>query len=31
LSLLELLVALLQAYIFTFLSAVFIGMSIHGH
>ncbi len=31
LSLLELLVALLQAYIFTFLSAVFIGMAIHGH
>jgi len=31
LSLLELFVAFLQAYIFTFLSAIFIGMSIHGH
>lgn len=31
LSLLELLVAFLQAYIFTFLSAIFIGMSVHGH
>ena len=31
LSLLELLVALLQAYIFTFLSSVFIGMAVHGH
>jgi F-type H+-transporting ATPase subunit a len=31
LSLLELLVAFLQAYIFTFLSAVFIGMAVHQH
>jgi F-type H+-transporting ATPase subunit a len=31
LSLLELLVAFLQAYIFAFLSALFIGMSIHQH
>jgi F-type H+-transporting ATPase subunit a len=31
LSLLELFVAFLQAYIFTFLSAVFIGMAIHQH
>ncbi|HOM19205.1 MAG TPA: F0F1 ATP synthase subunit A, partial [Thermoguttaceae bacterium] len=31
LSLLELFVAFLQAYIFTFLSAIFIGMSIQGH
>jgi F-type H+-transporting ATPase subunit a len=31
LSLLELLVALLQAYIFTFLSALFIGMAVHPH
>ena len=31
LSLLELFVAFLQAYIFTFLSALFIGMAIHQH
>ncbi len=31
LSLLELLVAFLQAYIFTFLSALFIGASVHSH
>jgi F-type H+-transporting ATPase subunit a len=31
LSLLELFVAFLQAYIFTFLSALFIGMSVHEH
>jgi F-type H+-transporting ATPase subunit a len=31
LSLLELLVAFLQAYIFTFLSALFIGMALHPH
>lgn len=31
LSLLELLVAFLQAYIFTFLSALFIGMAVHPH
>ena len=31
LSLLELLVALLQAYIFTFLSALFIGAAVHPH
>ncbi len=31
LSLLELFVAFLQAYVFTFLSAIFIGMSIHQH
>jgi F-type H+-transporting ATPase subunit a len=31
LSLLELLVAFLQAYIFTFLSALFIGAAIHHH
>ncbi len=31
LSLLELFVAFLQAYIFTFLSALFIGMSVHQH
>ncbi|MCS7304822.1 MAG: F0F1 ATP synthase subunit A [Thermoguttaceae bacterium] len=31
LTLLEILVALLQAYIFTFLSALFIGMSVRGH
>ena len=30
-SLLELFVAFLQAYIFTFLSALFIGMAIHQH
>ena len=30
-SLLELFVAFLQAYIFTFLSALFIGASIHHH
>jgi F-type H+-transporting ATPase subunit a len=30
-SLLELLVAFLQAYIFTFLSALFIGMAVHPH
>ena len=31
LSLLELFVAFLQAYIFTFLSALFIGMAVHEH
>jgi F-type H+-transporting ATPase subunit a len=31
LSLLELFVAFLQAYIFTFLSALFIGASLHAH
>ncbi|MEX0711745.1 MAG: F0F1 ATP synthase subunit A [Pirellulales bacterium] len=31
LSLLEILVAFLQAYIFTFLSALFIGMAVHPH
>jgi len=31
LSLLELLVAFLQAYIFTFLSALFIGFAVHPH
>jgi F-type H+-transporting ATPase subunit a len=31
LSLLELFVAFLQAYIFTFLSALFIGMGMHEH
>src|SRR5690606_21343237 len=31
LSLLELFVAFLQAYIFTFLSALFIGMAVHPH
>ncbi|MEM6798869.1 MAG: F0F1 ATP synthase subunit A, partial [Planctomycetota bacterium] len=31
LSLLELLVAFLQAYIFTFLSALFIGAAVHPH
>jgi F-type H+-transporting ATPase subunit a len=31
LSLLELFVAFLQAYIFTFLSAIFIGMAVHPH
>jgi F-type H+-transporting ATPase subunit a len=31
LSLLELFVALLQAYVFTFLSALFIGMAVHPH
>jgi F-type H+-transporting ATPase subunit a len=31
LSMLELLVAFLQAYIFTFLSALFIGMTVHPH
>jgi len=31
LSLRELLVAFLQAYIFTFLSALFIGMAVHQH
>jgi len=31
LTLLELFVAVLQAYIFAFLSAVFIGMAIHPH
>ena len=31
LSLLEILVAFLQAYIFTFLSALFIGMAMHPH
>jgi F-type H+-transporting ATPase subunit a len=30
-SLLELLVALLQAYVFAFLSAIFIGMAVHQH
>ena len=30
-SLLELFVAFLQAYIFTFLSALFIGMAVHPH
>jgi F-type H+-transporting ATPase subunit a len=30
-SLLELFVAFLQAYIFTFLSALFIGASVHQH
>jgi F-type H+-transporting ATPase subunit a len=31
LSLLELFVAFLQAYVFTFLSALYIGMSVHPH
>lgn len=31
LSLLELLVALIQAYVFTFLTALFIGMAVHQH
>jgi F-type H+-transporting ATPase subunit a len=31
LSLLELLVAFIQAYVFTFLAAVFIGMAVHQH
>jgi F-type H+-transporting ATPase subunit a len=31
LNLLELLVAFLQAYIFVFLSALFIGMAVHPH
>ncbi|MGB6045018.1 MAG: F0F1 ATP synthase subunit A, partial [Pirellulales bacterium] len=31
LMLLELFVALLQAYIFTFLTALFIGMAVHSH
>ena len=31
LSLLELFVAFLQAYIFTFLAALFIGMAVHPH
>ena len=31
LSLLELFVAFLQAYIFTFLSALFIGSAVHPH
>jgi F-type H+-transporting ATPase subunit a len=31
LNLLELLVAFIQAYIFTFLSALFIGMAVHPH
>jgi F-type H+-transporting ATPase subunit a len=31
LSMLELFVAFLQAYIFTFLSALFIGMAVHPH
>jgi F-type H+-transporting ATPase subunit a len=31
LSLLELFVAFLQAYVFTFLSALFIGMAVHPH
>jgi F-type H+-transporting ATPase subunit a len=31
LSLLELFVAFLQAYIFVFLSALFIGMAVHQH
>ena len=31
LTLLELFVAFLQAYIFTFLSALFIGMAVHPH
>ena len=31
LSLLELFVAFLQAYVFTFLSALFIGASVHHH
>jgi F-type H+-transporting ATPase subunit a len=31
LSLLELFVAFLQAYIFAFLSALFIGMAVHPH
>ena len=30
-SLLELFVAFLQAYIFTFLAALFIGMAVHPH
>jgi F-type H+-transporting ATPase subunit a len=30
-SLLDLLVAVLQAFIFTFLSAIFIGMAVHPH
>jgi F-type H+-transporting ATPase subunit a len=31
LTLLELFVAFLQAYIFAFLSAIFIGMAVHPH
>jgi F-type H+-transporting ATPase subunit a len=31
LNLLELLVAFLQAYVFAFLTALFIGMSVHQH
>jgi F-type H+-transporting ATPase subunit a len=31
LSLLELFVAFLQAYVFTFLSAIFIGAAVHPH
>jgi F-type H+-transporting ATPase subunit a len=31
LSLLELLVAVLQAYLFAFLAALFIGMAVHPH
>ena len=31
LSLLELMVALLQAYVFTYLAALFIGMAVHQH
>jgi F-type H+-transporting ATPase subunit a len=31
LSLLELMVAFIQAYVFTFLSALFIGMAVHPH
>jgi F-type H+-transporting ATPase subunit a len=31
LSVLELFIAFLQAYIFTFLSALFIGMALHPH
>jgi F-type H+-transporting ATPase subunit a len=31
LSLLELLVAFIQAYVFTFLTALFIGMAVHPH
>jgi F-type H+-transporting ATPase subunit a len=31
LNMLELMVALLQAYVFTFLAALFIGMAVHQH
>jgi F-type H+-transporting ATPase subunit a len=31
LSLLELLVCFIQAYVFTFLAAIFIGMAVHQH